>query len=245
MTVAAQRDVESVALLRLLSLALASPTRERIAELRALAHGLATREEPQPELGGLLAALHGATAESLQPAYQRMFGGAVELAPYEASYEADPFRQARQMADVAGFYRAFGADAHGPAADRPDHAGCELEFLAFLGARRLAAEDAGRDDEAARCHEIEDAFLREHAGRWLPAFFRALAGTDSGVYAAVGLLGERVLLDELERRSIEPESIGPRARRLSVEDDELRCAAESEQVTPLLPGGGRHRARGG
>jgi TorA maturation chaperone TorD len=235
--------VEAVALLRVLSLALAPPTRERLAEVRALLGGLSAGGDGAPDVEELAAALRGESAETLGPAYQRLFGGSVALAPYEASYEADPFRQARQMADVAGFYRAFGADAHGPAAERPDHGGCELEFVAFLGVRRLAAADAGRVEEAEQCGEIEDAFLREHAGRWLPAFFTALARADDGVFGAVGRLGERVLRDELARRGIEPDSIGPRAGRLSVEDDELRCAAESEQVTPLLPAAARRRRR--
>ena len=96
------------------------------------------------------------------------------MAPYEGSYEDDPFRQARQMSDISGFYRAFGAEAHGPAFERPDHAGCELEFLAYLGARRLVAENADHLDEADLCVEVEEGFLREHAGRWLPTFFRAV-----------------------------------------------------------------------
>ena len=236
MTAVAASGVAPVALLRLLSLGLAAPTRERLAEVRALLRGLAGRGEARAELAALARALRGQTAETLAPAYERLFGGAVALAPTEASYEADPFRQARQIADVAGFYRAFGADPRGPAAERPDHAGCELEFLAFLGARRLAAEEAGRAEEADRCREIENAFLREHAGRWLPAFFRALAAADGGWYGALGRLGELALRGELERRAIEPESVGPRARRLAVEADELRCAAASEQVAPLLPG---------
>jgi len=44
---------------------------------------------------------------------RRRDGGKVEVARYEGSYEDDPFRQARQMSDIAGFCRAFGAGAHG------------------------------------------------------------------------------------------------------------------------------------
>ncbi len=166
--------VEMVVLWQLLSLAVATPTRETLEEVDALAAALLERPDAPVQLESLRAAIAGSSATAVGAAQQRLFGGKVEVAPYEGSYEDDPFRQARQMSDVAGFYRAFGAEAHGPAHERPDHAGCELEFLAFLGARRLAAVEAGHDTEADLCLEIEETFLREHAGRWLPAFFRAV-----------------------------------------------------------------------
>jgi TorA maturation chaperone TorD len=188
-------------------------------------------------------AIAATSPEALGMAQQRVFGGKVAVAPYEGSYEDDPFRQARQMSDVAGFYRAFGAEAHGPAHERPDHAGCELEFLAFLGARRLAALEAGHDADADLCLEIEESFLRDHAGRWLPSFFRALAReAPDAFHQALGTLGASAVETELTRRGVEAGPLGPRARRLSVEADELECAAGAEPVTPLLPGSrGRRR----
>jgi TorA maturation chaperone TorD len=208
---------------RLLSLALAAPTGERLAELRLLGEALQGSELARSSAldpTGLVEAA-GAGESVLAPAYQRLFGGKVRIAPYEGSYEADPFRAARVLADVAGFYRAFGAGAHGPAAERADHAGCELEFLAFLSARRLAAASP---EEAERCRTIEDAFLAEHAGRWLPAFFRELAAAaEPGFYSSLGRLGEALVLAVLAARELEPARLGPRPRRLSVEGDALEC----------------------
>lgn len=219
--------LDEVALLRLLSLALAPPTAATVAEVCLLAGALAERPGAPTELAELCDSLASASAEELDVAYERLFAGDPHLPPYESSYEADPFRQARQLADVAGFYRAFDATAHGPAAERPDHAGCELEFLAFIGLRRLEAETHGRHDEAARCEEIETAFLLDHAGRWLPAFFARLA-TEAGspYYRTLGRLAGRVVADELARRGLEPEPVTPRrSPRLSVEADELECGA--------------------
>jgi len=229
-------EIAAVAVWRLLSLGLATPSPDLLEEIDALAEVMALRPDAPAGLAGLREAVTGSTPEEVAASQARLFGGKVEVAPYEGSYEDDPFRQARQMSDVAGFYRAFGADAHGPAHERPDHVGCELEFLAFLGARRLAAEDAGRSDEADLCAEVEETFLREHAGRWLPGFFRAVekAATDP-FYTALGRVGAESFDSELARRSIEPEPLGPRARRLSVEADSLECAAGNEPVTPLLP----------
>jgi TorA maturation chaperone TorD len=235
-------DVAAVVLWQLLSLSVSTPTRESLEEVDALAAALAEGPEAAAALGSLRAAIAGSSPAAVGAAQQHLFGGKVEVAPYEGSYEDDPFRQARQMSDVAGFYGAFGAEAHGPARERPDHAGCELEFLAFLGARRLAALEARHDADADLCLEIENAFLRDHAGRWLPGFFRALERrAPDAFHTALGRLGADGVEAELQRRGIDPEPLGPRARRLSVEADELECATAAEPVTPLLPGGRRRR----
>ena len=230
-------EIDVVVLWRLLSLCLATPSADGLDEIDALAESLVQRPDAPAELEALRATIARTSPEAIAAAQEHLFGGKVEVAPYEGSYEDDPFRQARQMSDIAGFYRAFGAEAHGPALDRPDHAGCELEFLAFVGARRLAAQDAGRDEEDDLCREIEDAFLREHAGRWLPTFFRAVEkAAPDAFHVTLGRLGAAALEAELSRRGIDAEPLGPRARRLSVEADSLECASGSEPVTPLLPG---------
>jgi TorA maturation chaperone TorD len=240
--VAPDADVAGIVLWQLLALSVSTPTRASLDEVDALAAALEERPGAPSALASLRAAIAGTSPDELGRAQQRLFGGKVAVAPYEGSYEDDPFRQARQMSDVAGFYRAFGAEARGPAHERPDHAGCELEFLAFLGARRVAAVEAGHDADADLCLEIEEAFLRDHAGRWLPSFFRALERkAPDSFHGALGRLGADGVESELARRGIEAEPLGPRARRLSVEADELECAAGTEPVTPLLPGSRRRR----
>ena len=240
--VALAPGIDVVVLWRLLSLCFATPSPDGLEEIDALAESLAQRPGAPSGLEVLRTTIASSPPETIAAAQERLFGGKVEVAPYEGSYEDDPFRQARQISDIAGFYRAFGAESHGPALDRPDHAGCELEFLAFLGARRLAAQDAGHQDEVELCLEVEDEFLREHAGRWLPTFFRAIEkAAPDAFHAALGQVGAEVVERELTRRGIEAEPLGPRARRLSVEADSLECAAANEPVTPLLP---RRRGRG-
>ncbi len=232
-TVAAPRGAREVARLRLCSLLVAPPTAYRVAHARAIVAALRTDPGADDALGPLDELLDREPVEALAGAYERLFGRTVDVSPYEGGYEADPFRQTRQMADIAGFYRAFGAEAHGAAAERPDHAGCELEFLAYLGARRLEAAAAGRNEDAERCAEIEATFLREHAGRWLPAFFAALTERESeGFYGAVGRLGAAAVADALAAREIEPEPAGPRAALLSVQADEIECGTAG-LVSPL------------
>jgi TorA maturation chaperone TorD len=231
--------------LRLLALALAPPGKESLAEVEALAGALAERPGAPQELAELAHAAAG-PAEEIALAHERLFAPDA-VSPYEASIELDPFRQARQMADVAGFYGAFGAQAHGPAADRPDHAGTELEFLAFLALRRLQAGDTGENEEAERCAEIEASFLASHAGRWLPPFFRALEVAAEDVFhRTVGRLGAVVIEDEIVRRGLDVEQVAAvRGARLSVEEDEIECGAADLQ-TPfeaIASPHGRRRGR--
>jgi TorA maturation chaperone TorD len=65
----------------------------------------------------------------------------------------------------------------------------ELEFLSVLAAREAyACEHQLDSDLVALCRDAQKKFLREHLGRWAPAFARRLArtATDS-VLAALAL----------------------------------------------------------
>lgn len=228
MTTATHSGVALAALWRLLSLGFTTPREETVAEIEALADGLTEAGAP-PEVEEVLAAVRESELEELSTQFSALFRGTVLVPPYEGSYEADPIRQGRQMADAAAFYRAFGAEAHGPTAERPDFVGCELEFLSFLELRLLAAREA--DEEGSELvGEIGDTFLRDHAGRWLPTFL-ADVEREAGhapFYRALAALGARVVDDELARRGIEPSPLPRRRERSSVERDSFECGAGAE-----------------
>jgi TorA maturation chaperone TorD len=231
----AATSLERALALRVLSLGLAPPSRGTLDEVDLLAASLVERCVLEDDLELLRASLLEESVDEVAAAHSRLFGGNVAVPPYEGSYESDPFRQARQLADVAGFYAAFGAGAAGPAAERADHAGAELEFLAFLALRRVDALAHGREDEAALCREIEASFLATHAGRWLPLFFRSVAAAaDDQFHVALALLGERVVLDAVAWHgvTVEPAPTG-RGRRTAVEGDDMACAAGDEPVVAL------------
>jgi len=225
MSTATAGGVGLAALWRLLSLGFASPTSETLAEVELLADGLAATGGPA-EVEDVLRLARESVDEELSAQFSRLFRGTVVVSPYEGSYELDPIRQGRQMADVAAFYRAFGAEAHGPSAERPDFVGCELEFLSFLELRYVTAVEA-EEDGADLVDEIRASFLADHAGRWLPTFFSAVAeeAKDAPFYRALAALGLRVVDDELERQGIEPSPLPRRATRSSVEADVFECGA--------------------
>ncbi len=237
MTVATEPGIGSAALWRLLSLGFTAPTEETLAEMCVLAEALAELPDAAPELADLASELRATTVERLSAVYLGLFGGKVQVPPYEGSYELDPIRQGRQMADVAAFYRAFGAEAQGPAAERPDHVGCELEFLAFLELRRLTAVEEGDETGAEIVGEITTTFLSDHAGRWLPGFFATLreAAAHSPVQRTLAVLGAGALEGKLVRRGIEPAPLPRRHARLAVEADSLECGA-ADSAAGLLGG---------
>lgn len=94
-----------------------------------------------------------------------------EAPPYEGSY-VPGMRLSQELADIAGFLRAFGLRPRG---ERPDHLATELEFLAFLTLKEALAQDGGRTDDADVCRDARGTFLRDHLGRWIGAHARSVA----------------------------------------------------------------------
>jgi len=110
------------------------------------------------------------TAAELRDTYVAVFTHSIskDCPPYETEFgEAHVFMQTQDLADISGFYRAFGLAPSARAHERLDHLGFELEFLSFLAAKE--AVHAGLD-AAAICREAATTFLRDHLGRWAPAF---------------------------------------------------------------------------
>lgn len=238
-TAAEGADLETAAVARLLSLGFLPPSAEVEDEIAALSDVLEQQMAPSA-LRDEIAAVRtsradAATLDEQGAEHHRLFSGTVACPPYESSYAPDPFQQARQMSDVAGFYRAFGAEPSGPAADRPDQVGCELEFLAFLVLTRLEAENDGRDDDAAVCADAEDAFLRDHLGRWLGPFCHELEHASTHeAYRALGRLGQRFAVQELGRRGLRADPVLARRIRTVVESDSFTCGADSPTAAGVL-----------
>lgn len=65
------------------------------------------------------------------------------------------------LADIAGFYRAFGLNAVG---ERVDHISVELEFMSFLLIKEALAPDK---EKAEICMDALKKFFNEHIVTWI------------------------------------------------------------------------------
>ncbi len=145
---------------------------------------------------------------SLHASHQFLFGHTAhgKVPPYETEYGVDdPFRQSHELADLLGFYRAFGLDMNTGRHERCDHVAAECEFLAFLAckeAHELTGENSCARDEVRNAERL---FLRDHAGRFGRAFALALArDADHPFYKALGELCGALLLRECEAFGVRP-----------------------------------------
>jgi len=130
---------------------------------------------------------------ALQDAYAALFGHAVrgQCPPYELEYGSSEIMQrASELADLSGFYAAWGLEIVARDGDRPDHAMVECEFMGVLCAKEAYASDQGEGDLVDAARHTQRQFLKDHLGRWFPAFARRVEKADSGFYnALVGFAG--------------------------------------------------------
>lgn len=136
---------------------------------------------------GLFAVLPS-SADKLNAAYEGLFGLLVSSScpPYETEYIDSKlsFQRAQALADIAGFYRAFGWKPSHIHPERPDHIALELEFMGTLCFMELRAQNA---EQAATCRQAEAKFLAEHLVWWAPALAKVLVHQDPhGFYGAAG-----------------------------------------------------------
>ena len=110
--------------------------------------------------------------------------------PYETEYinSKFAFQRSNSLADVSGFYQAFGLTISDRHPERPDHVVLELEFMAFLlGLERQAAEEdpSRRPEDQRVCRDAQARFVSEHLAWWTPVFARLLSKANPhGFYAA-------------------------------------------------------------
>jgi DMSO reductase family type II enzyme chaperone len=191
---------------RLLSQAFAYPLPGAVSQLveedleLALA-GKASMPAGVPEaLDAYAAALRDVVAEDLETAYRDAFSHihSADCPMFETDYGArDVWRQSNVLADIAGFYRAFGIREHG---ERPDHVSAEFEFLHLLAYKQAWAEARGEQEHLALCRDAERTFLRDHVLTWIPGFAaRVEAVAGDGVYGGAARLADAVLRAEAER----------------------------------------------
>ena len=166
------------------------------------------------------------TVEQLTADYSRLFLGA-GLVPLREGGFGDGMRFAGQpvdIADVSGFYLAFGFVLPDSAANPPDHLGAELEFMSLLHLKMALALQRGRPEHARVTRSAMAAFLQDHLGRWAESFAAALAERGAApAYRATGRLLAYAVAADCASLSVKPAKATPGAGGDPVGGEQLVC----------------------
>jgi len=161
--------------------------------------------------------------------------------PYETEYgQRHLFGQSQELADIRGFYEAFGVRPR-QGGERPDHLACELEFLSLLAikeASALAMRDAERVDVSRAAIAL---FIQEHPGRWVAALAARLDHRAPGSgYAAAAGIAATTLAQHGRELGASPQLLGPGDLLPVVDVPDgftFECGADEEAGDLVPPGG--------
>jgi TorA maturation chaperone TorD len=181
-------------------------------------------EEPLPVLEAAFRGLFGHTARGPVP-------------PYETEYGEDSlFLPIQEMSDLGGFLRAFGLRLSPAAHERVDHISSECEFLLFLARKEAYALECGELDLQQEVLRATRLFLRDHLGRWAPAFgARLVRAEPEGFYGTLGGLCHTLVSADCARLGV---SAGPATLRLraALQDDApMACGSGDELLQIEIP----------
>lgn len=161
--------------------------------------------------------------------HARLFGHSVRgsCPPYELEYgRSEIIQQTAELADISGFYNAFGLDLRETAFERGDHIAVECEFLSVLCAKQAWGLRQGQVEMAETCLDAQRLFLRDHLARWSPAFAHRVAMADAdGFYGRVASLTLALIEQECRAFGI---SVGPQWLELRPADPERDAAIDCD-----------------
>jgi TorA maturation chaperone TorD len=119
--------------------------------------------------------------------YDRTFGLVVskKCPPYESEFCPQTFSvyRSQHLADIAGFYNAFGLQPSRDMPERHDHIALELEFMSWLIVKEFHAREnpsAEGKERAEICRDAQRKFFSQHLAWWAPAFAFALVRRSEG-----------------------------------------------------------------
>lgn len=190
-------------------------------------------------------ALAASPTDALAVEHNHLFEHSTFCSPYETEYEADPFAKARQLADIAGFYTAFGMSVSTLRPTLQDFLGTELEFMSFLARKEAYAAARNWRHRRQVTVDAERMFLHDHLGRWEKAVCKDVtdhtaveSGTNHAAlfFGAVASLCVRYVEDELRRFGTKPLRL---TQRMVGNEEPVSCPFASsdaeDELQPLDP----------
>jgi DMSO reductase family type II enzyme chaperone len=216
------------AIYRVLATAFTYPTPARLDWLAAAATAAAdaTPDRLAGPLARLAEAARGEDTARLAGEHVRLFERQVQCPPYEGAYGPPQMAgKAALVADVAGFYRAFGLEPGGGQPEIEDHLGAELEFMSALAVKEAWALAQQHGEGLDVTSRAQRSFLAEHLARWSATFAERIAATGQGFHAAAAALLTAWLDAECERLGV-----------AVVPLEGVREAEEAPFACPMAPG---------
>jgi TorA maturation chaperone TorD len=192
----------------LLANAFAYPTQAQSSRAQELASAVLELADASPEIGALAGAWTRVDG-SLERDYIATFtlSTSSDCPLFETAFTtADSFAQSETMADIAGFYRAFGVVPS--TGTRPDELTAELEFMSFLCAKEAYAAERLGPPRVRQARKAQRLFLRDHLMLWAPELgLRVAASTaPSSPYWLAGRALAAWLAEERSRIGVERQS---------------------------------------
>lgn len=226
---AVHERLERASLYRLLGWAFAYPLPEELRALGLLAGALS--ETAPSGLAGPLARLAESAGDAdsadIAAEYVFLFDRGARCPPYEGAWSDAPqlAGKAALLADVAGFYRAFGLEPASAQPDAEDHIAAECEFMSVLALKEAWAVGEGNDEAAEVIRAAERSFLADHLGRWTDVFAASLReATPVAFYGVLADLLGAWVATEIETLGAMPMRLhGRPCRDPMQEEDAFTC----------------------
>ena len=171
-------------------------------------------------------AFRDADEVSMAAEYSRLFLGNGPVSLHETAY-GDGRRIAgrtHELADISGFYRAFGVEPSATNPDLPDHICTELEYYSLLLVKQAYAELRNQLVNRKVTEKAAKTFLEQHLGRWIGALvnnFREHSAASPYLELANAL--QAVVAAECRRLRVHPVLFEGRLPHDVMQEESLVC----------------------
>jgi TorA maturation chaperone TorD len=195
--------------------------------------------DPLDESAARLVSASIPSSEALDTAYWRLFGHTARgpICTCETEYGPDNgFHQPQQLANICGYFLAFGLRCGARSDLRADHISSECEFMDFLNRKEaLLASDVAREPQAEETLEVTRqaarTFLRDHLGRFGRALGTRVASEDeSGYFSALGHVLLAFLETECIRAGVAAGPVDLVVRPEETDETPMACGSADELI---------------
>ncbi len=132
----------------------------------------------------LIAKLDISQIENIRSEFVDVFGHTLskKIAPYALEHlkNSDVFFLTQKLADLNGFYQAFGMEVE--SIERADHISTQTEFISFLLLKELIAQKDELVEEKEVCEKAFYDFGHDHFSDWAKMFAENLAEKIDGEF---------------------------------------------------------------